>query len=335
MLNDLHGHRAGDDVLLTVADAIRRDLPEHVVMGRYGPDEFLVVAGSRAVHELESIVARTREALAAESLQFDATDRLPLTASAALATFPDHGTSVTELLATVASTLQEARASGGDVVRIAGSDAADRTAVASKFDVLQGLVLAVDTKDRYTKRHSEDVARYGVFLGRRIGLDPSELAIIHTAGLLHDIGKIGVPDAILRKPGRLSADEYAAVKQHVALGDLIVRDLPDIDRIRAGVRHHHERWDGSGYLHALRGEDIPLVARVLAVADAFSAMTTTRPYRKALDIREALARLGDAAGTQLDETLVTAFIEGIETAADAPLPGVAVPGIWSTSRQVA
>ena len=125
------------------------------------------------------------------------------------------------------------------------------------------------------------------------------------------------------------------MKQHVALGDLIVRDLPDIDRIRAGVRHHHERWDGSGYLHALRGEDIPLVARVLAVADAFSAMTTTRPYRKALDIREALARLGDAAGTQLDETLVTAFIEGIETAADAPLPGVAVPGIWSTSRQVA
>ena len=175
LLNDLHGHRAGDDVLLTVADAIRRDLPEHVVMGRYGPDEFLVVAGSEAVHELESIVARTREALAAESLQFDATDRLPLTASAAIATFPDHGTSVTELLATVASTLQEARASGGDVVRIAGSDAADRTAVASKFDVLQGLVLAVDTKDRYTKRHSEDVARYGVFLGRRIGLDPSEL----------------------------------------------------------------------------------------------------------------------------------------------------------------
>jgi diguanylate cyclase (GGDEF)-like protein len=335
LLNDLHGHVAGDDVLLTVADAIRRDLPEHVVMGRYGPDEFLVIAGSRAVAELESIVGRTREALAAESLQFDATDRLPLTASAGIATFPEHAGSVTELLATVAATLQEARASGGDVVRIAGSDGIERPSAASKFDVLQGLVLAVDTKDRYTKRHSEDVARYGVFLARQLELDPTQLQVIHTAGLLHDVGKIGVPDAVLRKPGKLTADEYEVVKQHVALGDLIVRDLPDIAEIRAGVRHHHERWDGNGYLHGLRGADLPLVARILAVADAFSAMTTTRPYRKALDVREALIRLGDAAGTQLDETLVSAFIRGIETVPDAPLPGVVVPGIWAPGRQVA
>jgi diguanylate cyclase (GGDEF)-like protein len=335
LLNDLHGHTAGDDVLLTVADAIRRDLPAHAVMGRYGPDEFLVVAGSAAVVELETIVGRTRDALATESLQFDATDRLPLTASAGIATFPDHGASVTELLASVAATLQEARASGGDVVRIAGSEGVERPVGASKFDVLQGLVIAVDTKDRYTKRHSEDVARYGVFLARRLGLDAAQLQVIHTAGLLHDVGKIGVPDAVLRKPGKLTADEYEVVKQHVALGDLIVRDLPDIDEIRAGVRHHHERWDGTGYLHALRGEDIPLVARILAVGDAFSAMTTTRPYRKALDVREALTRLGDAAGTQLDETLVGVFIRGIETADDAPLPGVVVPGIWAPSRQVA
>ena len=205
----------------------------------------------------------------------------------------------------------------------------------SKFDVLQGLVLAVDTKDRYTKRHSEDVARYGVFLGRRIGLDPSRAGIIHTAGLLHDIGKIGVPDAILRKPGRLSADEYAAVKQHVALGDLIVRDLPDIDRIRAGVRHHHERWDGSGYLHALRGEDIPLVARVLAVADAFSAMTTTRPYRKALDIargaRTTRRCRGHAAGRDAGHRVHRGHRDGGRCTA-ARCRGA---GTWSPSRQVA
>ena len=107
-------------------------------------------------------------------------------------------------------------------------------------------------------------------------------------GLLHDVGKIGIPDPILRKPGKLTAAEYDIVKQHVALGDMIVRDVPDIEIVRAGIRHHHERWDGDGYLDRLEGEEIPLIARILAVGDAFSAMTTTRPYRKALDLREAL-----------------------------------------------
>ena len=124
-----------------------------------------------------------------------------------------------------------------------------------------------------------------MFLAERLGLAPELVATIRVAGLLHDVGKIGVPDGILRKPGSLTAEEYAIVKQHVALGDLIVRDLPDVEVIRAGVRHHHERWDGDGYLDRLAGEEIPLVARILAVGDAFSAMTTTRPYRKALDDR--------------------------------------------------
>ena len=121
----------------------------------------------------------------------------------------------------------------------------------------------------------------------------------------------------------------------MALGDLIVRDLPDVDVVRAGVRHHHERWDGAGYLDRLAGEDIPLVARILAVGDAFSAMTTTRPYRKAMGVSEALRRLEDAAGTQLEERLVTLFVEGIETAEDAPLPGADVGSLrlWTPFGQ--
>jgi HD-GYP domain-containing protein (c-di-GMP phosphodiesterase class II) len=157
------------------------------------------------------------------------------------------------------------------------------------------------------------------------------------AGLLHDVGKIGIPDHILRKPGKLTEAEYAIVQQHVALGDKIVRDLPDLDEIRAGIRHHHERWDGGGYLDHLEGEAIPAIARLLAVADAFSAMTTTRPYRKALTVREALDRLGDAAGTQLEERLVTAFIEGIEHDADPPLPGAPhrTESLWIPRQRVA
>jgi diguanylate cyclase (GGDEF)-like protein len=333
LLNDTHGHRAGDQVLITVVGKLRAELSERVVLGRYGPDEFLLIATAEAVVELEPAIARLRTALADVSLQFEATERLPITISAGLSTYPEHGSSVTVLLATLAGTLEEAKASGGDTVRLSGeSSAAERPE--SAFDVLQGLVIAVDTKDRYTKRHSEDVARYGVFLATRLGLDPDLIRTIHIAGLLHDVGKIGIPDSILRKPGKLTATEFAIVKQHVALGDRIVHDLPDIDVVRAGIRHHHERWDGDGYLDRLEGERIPLIARILAVGDTFSAMTTTRPYRKAFDLREALDRLGDAAGTQLDEVLVRAFIDGIETAPDAPLPGVesSAPVLWAPRR---
>jgi HD-GYP domain-containing protein (c-di-GMP phosphodiesterase class II) len=155
------------------------------------------------------------------------------------------------------------------------------------------------------------------------------------AGLLHDVGKIGIPDTLLRRPGKLTADEFEIFKQHVALGDAIVRDVPNVDGVRAGIRFHHERWDGRGYLDGLEGEEIPLIGRLLAVADPFSAMTTTRPYRKALSVEEALKRLGDAAGTQLQEDFVVAFIAGIETAPDAPLPVEAGARIWRPERRVA
>jgi diguanylate cyclase (GGDEF)-like protein len=319
LLNDNHGHRAGDQALLAVVDQLRRLLPKAILMGRYGPDEILLIAPSGAIADLEPAVERLRVGLADLSLQFEASERLPVTVSAGLATYPIHGASVTVLLAAVARTLEEAKASGGDAIRVAGSVAQEEP-ITSAFDILQGLVLAVDTKDRYTKRHSEDVSRYGAFLAEAIGLDRATVESIRLSGLLHDVGKIGIPDPILRKPGKLTAAEYSIVKQHVALGELVVRDVPDTELVRAGIRHHHERWDGEGYLDRLAGEEIPLIARILAVGDAFSAMTTTRPYRKALGVREALVRLEDGAGTQFEERLVRAFVTGIESASNPPLP---------------
>jgi HD-GYP domain-containing protein (c-di-GMP phosphodiesterase class II) len=221
-------------------------------------------------------------------------------------------------------TLDEAKASGGDAICVAEARPPVPGHVKT-FSILEGLVIAIDTKDRYTRRHSEDVARYADFLARRLALDPNTRRAIQSAGKLHDIGKIGIPDTILRKPGRLSHEEYAIVRQHVELGDLIVRDLPDIDLIRAGIRHHHERWDGQGYPGGLAAEEIPLVARILAVGDSFSGMTTTRPYRKALSVQVALKRLEDAAGSQLDARLVEIFVRGIRSVADAPLPAEPTP----------
>ena len=338
LVNDTHGHQAGDRALLEVARIMRAEFAETSILGRYGPDEFLVVAPPEHSAGLESAIDRLRDQIAELSLQFGASERLPVTVSAGICYAPADGDAATELLAIAAIVLGEAKASGGNGVRVADAGpAALGPAERSSFDVLAGLVLAVDTKDRYTKRHSEDVARYGLFLADRLGVDPELRKTIEIAGLLHDVGKIGIPDGILRKPGPLTVEEYAIVKQHVALGDSIVRDLPNVGLVRAAVRHHHERWDGDGYLDGLSGEEIPLIARILSVADAFSAMTTNRPYRKAMSIQEALHRLEDAAGSQLDGRLVTAFIRGIETADNAPLPGDGRPlrRMWTPQTSVA
>ena len=284
---------------------------------------------------LASRAEAVRDALGAVRLKFGDSNDLPLTISGAVARFPEDGDSVTELWPARRSPCARPGPGGGDAIRVAGAEP-EVVGPTHTFDVFQGLILAVDTKDRYTKRHSEDVARYAMFIGSKVGLGADEIGTLRLAGLLHDVGKIGIPDQILRKPGKLTDGEYDIVKQHVALGDSILRDLPDLDAIRAGVRHHHERWDGRGYLHALAGDDIPLLARILAVADTFSAMTTSRPYRKALDLREARLRLEDAAGTQLDERLVAAFLDGLETDANPPLPGDEAAGrLWLPGARVA
>ncbi|MEP7082274.1 MAG: diguanylate cyclase [Chloroflexota bacterium] len=335
LFNDTHGHEAGDEVLLLVARLVADLEANGGDAARYGPDEFVVVYPDVSLADVQRMVKGLQASLRQVALRMpDSEEELPVSVSIGVAAFPEHAASVTDLLSEASVALAEAKASGGDSVAIARRDDKEKV-TAGSFDVLQGLVIAVDTKDRYTKRHSEDVARYAVFLARQLGLDDEMLDMIHLAGLLHDIGKIGIPDALLRKPGKLTANEFGVFQQHVALGEAIVRDVPHVDLVRSGIKHHHERWDGKGYLEGLEGEGIPVIGRVLAVADAFSAMTTTRPYRKALSIEEALKRLGEAAGTQLQEELVTSFITGIETAADAPLPGEKTPGVWRPSRQVA
>jgi diguanylate cyclase (GGDEF)-like protein len=334
LLNDTHGHEAGDEVLTRVARVVSGEEATRTTVARYGPDEFLIIMRGAGLSEAEATVGRLRAGIGEESVQFGESEPLPISVSAGICIFPDHADAITDLLSAVAVATAEARASGGDATCVARGPDEEQTRTGS-FDVFQGLILAVDTKDRYTKRHSEDVARYAVFLAERVGLDAETSRGIHLAGLLHDVGKIGIPDGLLRKPGRLTAEEFDAFKQHVSLGDAIVRDVPRVELVRSGIRHHHERWDGRGYLEGLEGEEIPLIGRILAVADAFSAMTTTRPYRKALPVEEALKRLGDAAGSQLQEDLVAAFISGIETAPDAPLPGELATGLWTPERWVA
>jgi putative nucleotidyltransferase with HDIG domain len=179
------------------------------------------------------------------------------------------------------------------------------------FSSIRALTNAVDAKDRYTRGHSERVTAYAVRLARHIGLSEAEIETVQLSGLLHDVGKIAVPERILNKPGPLIDEEFAVVKEHPARGAEIVSTIksPNIPAVVQGVMHHHERWDGSGYPDGLKGYDTPLTARLLAIADAFDAMTSDRPYRRGYSVEHALSLIGEAGGTQFDAELAGHFLE--------------------------
>jgi HD-GYP domain-containing protein (c-di-GMP phosphodiesterase class II) len=173
----------------------------------------------------------------------------------------------------------------------------------------RSLTAAIDAKDPYTLGHSERVARIAVEIARNLGFAEAELGDVYLAGLLHDIGKIGIHDSVLRKPGTLTTEEFEHVKQHVTISYSILADLRAIRGLLPGVLYHHERWDGSGYPDGLKGEEIPLLARVLAVADAYESMSSMRPYRDALPCLEVEARLQQGAGTHWDPKVVAALLQ--------------------------
>ena len=170
----------------------------------------------------------------------------------------------------------------------------------------------MDNKDRYTRKHSEDVVTYSLMIARKLGLDEDVQHTVGIAALIHDVGKIGVPDAILRKPGRLTVEEFEAMKQHPQMGWVMVSAVPGLEGALDAVRHHHERWDGRGYPLGLRGEETPLIARLMSVADAFSAMTTNRPYRQGMAHAKAMSILEEGSGTQWDAKCVRAFHDAFQ-----------------------
>ncbi len=179
---------------------------------------------------------------------------------------------------------------------------------------LQALSAAVDEKDSYTARHSLGVTNWAHVIGVAAGLSQAEQATLERAGLLHDLGKIGVPESVLLKPDRLTEEEFELIREHSEAGARILETIPFLDDVVTVVRHHHECWDGTGYPRGLAGEEIPYLARVLAVADAYDAMTTDRPYRAAISAEAACRELLDCSGTQFDPAIVALFVECRETA---------------------
>lgn len=173
---------------------------------------------------------------------------------------------------------------------------------------VQALSVAIDAKDQYTRGHSERVAMLSEMLARKIGYNNEDAERIRISGLVHDVGKIGVPEAVLCKPGRLDNDEFELIKQHPSIGYEIMKDIPDLQDILPGVLHHHERWDGKGYPAGLKGEDIPHMARIMAIADTFDAMSSNRAYRSGLSREKVVDEFRKCAGTQFDPDLVEPFL---------------------------
>jgi HD-GYP domain-containing protein (c-di-GMP phosphodiesterase class II) len=175
-------------------------------------------------------------------------------------------------------------------------------------DMVRALVSTLDARDPYTRGHSERVARYSQRLGLEIGLDSAACERLYLAGLLHDIGKIAVPDAQLRKAGPLTDDEHAVFSRHPEAGWHMLRDLRALSHVLAGVRHHHEHYDGTGYPHQLAGDEIPVDGRIVAICDSYDAMTSDRPYRRQMPQERAESILREGSGTQWDPTLIQAFL---------------------------
>ena len=173
--------------------------------------------------------------------------------------------------------------------------------------VVRALSSAIDAKDQYTCGHSDRVARVAMRLAEELGMSANERRTLHLAGLLHDVGKIGIKDEVLRKPGKLTPEEYEHIKLHPALGYEILRGIKKIEHVLPAVLHHHESWDGQGYPHGLSGEAIPFIARIVAVADAFDAMGSDRPYRKGMEDGTLDTILHAGAGKQWDAQVIEAF----------------------------
>jgi diguanylate cyclase (GGDEF)-like protein len=307
-VNDVKGHGHGDALLVTVAEALASNLRPGDLCGRVGGDEFMLALSGCDCDAAREVLTRLRAGIDSRAL---AASVGPISVSAGVAEFPSHSVGRAELMRFADGAMVRARAAGPggtamysaeDVVPSA-DDAASAARRGALFNTVHALARAVDARDGFTHMHSQRVAFYAATLASAMKLGDERVEEVRMAGLLHDVGKIGIRDAILLKPGKLTRDEFAVMRRHSELGRAIIAGA-GLNDLAAWVGHLHEWVDGSGYPDALRGEEIPLESRLLHVADALEAMTCPRAYREPMTPIEAVEELERSAGTQFDEAVV-------------------------------
>ena len=322
LVNDTLGHQAGDERIMALASAIRSTERGSDCAYRIGGDEFAVILdGTRAWNALE-FAQRLNASLAA-------TNGVSVSASAGISealTFTEKDALIREadlaLIAVKRSGQEVALYTAEMEPQVATAD--DANIEHHTRTLAKALALAVDAKDSYTRSHSQTVSQLCALIASQLGFDAKHQAQIRLAGLLHDVGKIGTPDAILNKPAKLTDDESEQMKSHPVLGQAIVF-AADMPTEALWVRHHHERYDGYGYPDRLTSETIPLESRIIFVADSFEAMTSDRPYRRAPGQEFAIAELRRHAGTQFDPHVVDALCQALELSPNSANQSALIP----------
>lgn len=317
LYNQLYGTGAGDDALKRIAEIIQAEVGKKGMVARYSGKVFTVMLPGTTEEEAKAVADRISEQVREMNSTSgeNAMKILTVSCGIALGVCPIHD--FHDLIGHADTAVYYAKKAGKNrtVIYKEGnggerpSQMGYQPGVYSDYaPTIYALTAAIDAKDHYTFSHSENVAYYARELARAYGMNEEGLKIIYEAGLLHDIGKIGIEESVLNKPGRLTPEEYEKVKSHVELSIGIIRHLPSLDYVIPAVIGHHERYDGKGYPRGIKGEEIPLMARILCVADSFDAMVTVRSYKPGIEVEDALRNLEEESGRQFDPRLVPVFV---------------------------
>jgi diguanylate cyclase (GGDEF)-like protein/putative nucleotidyltransferase with HDIG domain len=299
-----HGFRAGDELLRAVASRLAAATRAHDLVGRTGQAEFGLLLPETSA---EDALPGLERLLVELEVSGDGTIRAA-GASMGIAAL-ERGMSAEELMAAARLACEHAQSSGGGRAALAAAqDSASATARPTNREAVEALAVALLERDRYTGEHSEAVIEMSAAVARNLGLGQEEVERVRSAALLHDIGKVAIPDEILHKPGPLSEQEWLLMRQHPLIGERILRVVPGLGTVARIVRHEHERWDGRGYPDGLAGHQIPIGSRIIIAADTYHAITSERPYRSARSHGDAIEELSRCAGTQFDPSVSAALI---------------------------
>jgi diguanylate cyclase (GGDEF)-like protein/putative nucleotidyltransferase with HDIG domain len=301
-INSNHGYGVGDEVLTGVGAKLGAGLRAHDMACRTGADEFAVLFPETDAPGAEIALGRVLQEL--DGVRVGPVSSV--SASVGIATL-ERGATGAQLLAAAGTALGRARAAGGGRVSIDDAQA-PTPADTHRRDAVSALAVALLERDRYTGEHSESVVDLTGRVAQGLGLDDAEVAQVQAAALLHDIGKVAIPDEILNNPGSLTDEQWALMRDHTIIGERILRAIPGLGGVARIVRHEHERWDGTGYPDGLSGEEIPIGSRIILACDAYHAMTSDRPYRAAMPHSEALAELTANVGTQFDAAVIEQLV---------------------------
>jgi diguanylate cyclase (GGDEF)-like protein/putative nucleotidyltransferase with HDIG domain len=315
--NDNYGHLAGDEVLRRVGRCIESSIRSVDMAFRYGGEEFAIILPGTRLNDAYKAAERIRNTIEAKA----SPGTMPVTASLGISTWPIDGMTKEDIISRADAALYQAKQNGRNRVLLSSEVVKGQTSLIGMeletkekaVSIIYALAATVDAKDHYTYGHSKKVSQYAVSMAETMGLTTQKIATIRAAGLLHDIGKIAVPDSILNKAGPLTDEEWEPIKAHPELGMEILKHVIDLVNCLPAILHHHEHFDGSGYPGSLKGEEIPMEARILAIADTYDAITSVRPYRNQLTPQEALDELRRCAGTQFDPEFVKVFCRAIES----------------------